>query len=66
MFSKNCYFNHYFLNKICIEDTHRRNAASNKFKALTRRMKMDIWVVSSLNQLFIRGTYSNIKFSKKK
>ena len=29
-------------------------------------MNMDIWVGSTLNQLFIRGSYNEIKFSKKK
>ena len=28
-------------------------------------MNMDIWVGSTLNQLFIRGSYTEIKFSKK-
>ena len=27
---------------------------------------MDIWVIGSLNQLFSRGFYSRIKFSKRK
>ena len=29
-------------------------------------MKIDIWVVGTSNQLFIRGTYTEIKFSKNK
>ena len=28
-------------------------------------MNMDIWVVGTLTRLFIRGSYSEIKFSKK-
>ena len=28
-------------------------------------MNMDIWVVGTLARLFIRGSYSEIKFSKK-
>ena len=32
---------------------------------LTKSMNMDIWVIGILNQLFIRGSYTQIKFSKK-
>ena len=27
---------------------------------------MDIWVITTLNELFIRGSYTQIKFSKNK
>ena len=29
-------------------------------------MAMDVWVVRTLNQQFVRGSYTEIKFSKKK
>ena len=34
-------------------------------KALTKSMNMGIWVVD-MNQLFVRGSYTEIKFSKNK
>ena len=48
-----------------LRDTHRENALMNKTQKLTKSMTMDIWVISTLNQLFIRGSYTEIKFSKK-
>ena len=39
-----------------IKDTHREKVPSNKTAALTKNMIMDIWVVGTLNQLFIRGS----------
>ena len=38
---------------------------TNKTQALTKNIFMDICVVDTLNQLFTRGCYSRIKFSKK-
>ena len=38
-----------------IKDTHREKAPSNKTPALTKSRNMGIWVVRTLNQLFIRG-----------
>ena len=32
---------------------------------LKKNMNMDIWVVNTLQQLFIVGSYKEIKFSKK-
>ena len=32
----------------------------------TKNMAMDVWVVRTLNQQFVRGSYTEIKFSKKK
>ena len=29
-------------------------------------MNTDIWVIGTLNQLFVRGSYNEIKFSKNK
>ena len=42
-----------------------KKASSNKISALTKSMNMDIWVVGTMNQLFIRGSYTETKFSKK-
>ena len=47
------------------KDTHRKNTPSNKTEALTKSMDMDIWVIGTLNLLFKRGFYTQIKFSKK-
>ena len=40
----------------CLKDTHRVKALSNKTPTLTESMNMDIWVVGTLNKLFIRGS----------
>ena len=47
-----------------IKDTNRENTPSNKTQVLTKSMNMDIWVNGTLNQLFIRGSYSEIHFEK--
>ena len=41
-----------------LKDTHREKAPSNKTPALTRSWNMDIWVVGTSNQLFLRGSYT--------
>ena len=41
------------------------NAVSNKTRTVTKSMNMGIWVIGTLNQLFIRGSYTQINFSKK-
>ena len=48
-----------------IKDTHREKAPSNKTLALTKITNIDIWVVGILNQLFITGSLTETKFSKK-
>ena len=48
-----------------LNGTNRENAAQNKIETIKKSMNMDIWVVSTLNQLFIKGSYTEIKFSKK-
>ena len=53
------------LNVECVKDTHREDTRSNKSQALMGGMNMDISEISTLNQLFIRGSYTQIKFSKK-
>ena len=47
------------------KDTHKENTPSNKTEALTESKSMYIWVIGILNQLFIRGSCSQTKFSKK-
>ena len=38
---------------------------SNKTQALTKNINMKICVVGTLNLVFIRGSFNEIKFSKK-
>ena len=49
----------------CFKDTHRKNTPSNKTEVLTKSMNMCIWGIGNVNQLFVRGSYAQIKFSKK-
>ena len=51
--------------KIGFQDTHGQNILSNKTEALTKSMNMNIWAIGTLNQLIVRGSYTEIKFSKK-
>ena len=44
-----------------MKDIHKENALTNKTQVLTN---MGIWVTSTLNQLFTRGSYTEVKFSK--
>ena len=44
-----------------LKDTHKENASLNKTETLTKSMNMDIWVVVSLNQRLMKGSYSKIK-----
>ena len=39
-----------------LKDTHREKAPSSKTPTLTKSMNMDIWVVGTSNQLFLRGS----------
>ena len=43
-----------------VKDTHRENTPSNKTKALAKGMNMRIWGIRQVNQLFIRGSYTEI------
>ena len=47
------------------KDTHWEKVPLNKTQAITKSMNMDIWVVATSNLLFKRGSYNEIKFSKK-
>ena len=49
---------------ICFRNTHREKAPSNKTLELTESVNMDIWVVGTSNQLFIRGSYTETNFPK--
>ena len=40
----------------CLKDTHRVKALSNRTPTLTESMNVDIWVVGTLNKLFVRGS----------
>ena len=48
-----------------LKDNYRENAPSSKTKSLTKIINMNIWVIGTLKQLFIRGSYTEIKFSKR-
>ena len=47
------------------KDTHREKSPSSRTQALTKSMNMDIWLVGALDQLVIRGSYTEPKISKK-
>ena len=40
------------------------NGPSNKTQVPTKSMNVDILVVGTLNQLYIKGSYTDIKFSE--
>ena len=46
-------------------DTRWENSLSSKIQALTESKNMNICVISTLNQFFRRGSYTENKFSKK-
>ena len=48
------------------KDTHSEKAPSNKTSALTKSTNMGIWIVGASNQLFIRDSSTETKFSKTK
>ena len=39
-----------------VKDIHRKKTPSNKTPALTKSTNMRIWVVVTLNQVYIRGS----------
>ena len=41
------------------------NTISNKTETLTRSMNMYVQAIGTLTQLFVRGSYTQIKSSKK-
>ena len=46
------------------KDTDRENAPSNKAQVLAKSINVDISVVVTLNQFFVRGSYYTKKTSK--
>ena len=46
------------------KDTLRENTTSNKSQALAKSLNMDIWVIGTLNQVFIRNSYTQNFFSE--
>ena len=51
--------------RISFKDTQRKKAPLCKTPALLESMNMDNWVVGPSNQLFIIGSYTETKLSKK-
>ena len=49
-----------------VKDTHKENAPSNKTPVLTKSVNIDIWVVGTSNQVFIRGFHIERKNQKSK
>ena len=47
-----------------IKDTHWKNTPS-KNEVLTKTINRYIWGIDTVNQLFVRCSYTQIKFSKK-
>ena len=58
----------FYLNLIDVSfsDTQRENRPSNKPEAFTKIMNMYIGTIGALNQLFIRGSYSQIEVGSDK
>ena len=48
-----------------VKDSHREKTLSNKTPVLIKCRNKGIWVVGTSNQLFIRGSWTETKFSKK-
>ena len=49
-----------------IKHTHREKVPWNKTPARIKGMNMDIWLVGTSNQVFLRGSYTETKISKNK
>ena len=50
---------------LLVKGTRRKKAPSNKTLALAKSWNMEIWVVGTSNQLFVRGSSVETKCSKK-
>ena len=46
-----------------VVDTQRENIPSNQTR--TKSVNMRIWEIDTLNQVFMKGSYTEIEFSKK-
>ena len=44
-----------------LRGTHMEKAPSNKITAFTKIMNIDIWVIGTLNQLLLRGSYIQVE-----
>ena len=53
------------INDLDITDTQWKNTVSNRTQVVTKTIDMGIWVVGTLIQIFIKGSYTETKFSKK-
>ena len=60
---KHCYYYYYYY--YYYYSTQRVNTPSNKTQARINSMNLDIWVIGTLNQQFVRDSYTENKFSKK-
>ena len=49
-----------------LKDTHKVKTPANKTETYTKSMTMYIWAIVILNQLFIRDSYTQIRFSRKR
>ena len=48
-----------------IKVTHREYTPSNKTEVLLKSMNMYMWGIGTVNPLFVRGSYTQIKIFKK-
>ena len=51
-----------FVRIFAFKDTHRENTPSNKTQSPTKSISMEIWVVDTLSQLFLRGSHTQVKY----
>ena len=51
---------------LAFKDIHRGKSPSKKSPALMKSMNIDIWVVGTSNQLYIKDSQTETKFSKKR
>ena len=63
-FRTRCIFETFFY-YYTIKGTDRENTPSNKTEALVKSVNLHIWAIGILNQLFIKDSSTQIKFSKK-
>ena len=47
------------------KDTHKEKALPNQTPAVTKSMDTDIWFIGTSSQLFLTGSETETKFSKK-
>ena len=49
------------MKKVNFKDTEKENTPPNKTQELKKSTNRDIWVIVTLNQLFIKSLYTRIK-----